>query len=154
MPLAWFDAGFGFAFRVAGENFEICRLRFLYWLLALANYLQSPFAQLVNCCLCFRMSANPGLLSKKRKGFPRKFLSVSPEPSKKPASPSLSIFPAQVFHSIGLSVCEPRTRPRQIINVAAIVSMQMSMGSELLACCCDSACLASVEDRAVCSCAE
>jgi hypothetical protein len=47
-----------------------------------------------------------------------------------PFSPSRSILPAQTRHCIGRNSGVPRTRPRQTVKTATIVSIEMSMGNE------------------------
>ncbi len=117
-------------------------------------YFASALTQSVNSRRCLRISTNPGRLWRNANGLPRKSLSTSPEPSRNPVSPSRSIFPAQIFHCIGRSVCDPETSPKHTTNVATMASMDMSIGRELLVCWCDKVCFARAADKAACSCAE
>lgn len=96
------------------------------------------------------MLMNPLRASRAPNGFPV-VSSASPLPFSD-RSASLSIWPAQVCHSIGFSVPEPSTSPTQSNNVATAVSMYMSSGSAAVEG--DVECCADVDERTVCSCAE
>lgn len=47
-----------------------------------------------------------------------------------PDSPSRSILPAQTRHCIGRNSGVPRTRPKQTVNTATSVSIEISIGRE------------------------
>ncbi len=88
------------------------------------------FTQAANSLRCFRISTKPGRVSSDRKGLPRNSLLTSPSLPLKPSSPSRSTLPAHTLHWIGRSGDVPRTRPKQTINVASMVSIPISMGNE------------------------
>lgn len=92
--------------------------------------------------LCFLISMKLGRLSRTLKGFPTKSLSTSPSAFMKPFAPSRSILPAQTRHCIGRSSGVPNTRPRQIMKIDTMVSIDMSIGREVVV-----AAWAETEDR-------
>lgn len=101
------------------------------------------------------MSTKPGLVSSTRNGLPTKSFSTSPLLFRKPFSPSRSTLPAQTRHWIGRRFGVPETSPRTVVKSPIIVSIEISMGSEVEAEDAERVALVARRDcRAECSCAE